>query len=41
MSVGKIKDNDNVSIFTKDGVAVHKKEDVLITYKGAPVLVGV
>ena len=41
MSVGKINDDGNVSIFTKDGVTVHKEEDVLITCKGAPILVGV
>ena len=31
MSVVKTNDNGNVSIFTKDGVTVHKEEDVLIT----------
>ena len=41
MSVGKTNDNGNVSIFTKDGVTVHKEEDVLITCKGTPILIGV
>ena len=41
MSVGKTNDDGNVSIFTKDGVTVHKEEDVLITCKGAPILIGV
>ena len=41
MSVGKTNDDGNVSIFTRDGVTVHKEEDVLITCKGAPILVGV
>ena len=41
MSVGKTTNDGNVSIFTKDGVRVHKEEDVLITCKGAPILMGV
>ena len=41
MSVGKTNDNGNVSIFTKDGVLVYKEDNVLITYKDAPFLVGV
>ena len=30
-----------MAIFTKDGVTVHKEEDVLITCKDAPILKGV
>lgn len=41
MSVGKTADNGTVSIFTKDGVTVHKEEDVLITCRGTPIFVGV
>ena len=41
MSVGKTNDNDNISIFTKDGVTVQKEEDVLTTYNGALILIGV
>jgi hypothetical protein len=41
MSVGKTSDDGTISIFTKDGVTVHKEEDVLITCKGMPILVGV
>ena len=41
LSVGKINDDGNISIFTKDDVTVHKEEDVLITCKGKPILVGV
>ena len=41
MSVGKTCDDGNLSIFTKDGVTVHKEHDVLITCKGAPILIGV
>ena len=41
MSVGKTSDAGTISIFTKDGVSVHNEEDVLITCKGKPILVGV
>ena len=41
VSVGKINDSGNVSIFTKDGVTVHKEEGMLTTCKGAPILIGV
>jgi hypothetical protein len=41
MSVGKTNDDGNVSIFTRDGVTVHREEDVLITLRGEPILVGV
>ncbi|KAL7474198.1 hypothetical protein ACHAW6_000188 [Cyclotella cf. meneghiniana] len=32
MSVGKTADDGTVSIFTKDGVMVHKETNVLITF---------
>ena len=41
MSVDKTNYNRSVSIFTKDGVAVHEEEDVVITCKGASTLIGV
>ena len=41
LSVGKFADDGNTSIFTKNGVLVHKEEDVLITCKGEPILIGV
>ncbi len=41
MSVGKTADNGTVSVFTKEGVSVFKEEDVLITCKGEPILIGV
>ena len=41
MSVGKTADDGTISIFTRDGVTVHKEQDVLITCKGEPILVGV
>jgi len=40
LSVGKTADDGNISIFTKEGVTVHKEEDVLITCRGEPVLIG-
>ena len=36
MSVGKTADVGTISIFMKDGVTVHKEQDVLITCKGPP-----
>jgi hypothetical protein len=41
MSVGKTADDGTVSVFTKEGVNVFKEEDVLITCKGKPILIGV
>jgi hypothetical protein len=41
MSMGKTADDGTVSIFTKNGVTVHKETDVLITCKGEPILIGV
>ena len=41
MSVGKTADDGTISVFTKEGVTVHKEEDVLITCKGEPILIGV
>jgi hypothetical protein len=41
MSVGKMANNDTVSVFTKEGINVFKEEDVLITCKGKPILIGV
>jgi hypothetical protein len=41
MSVGKTAYDGTISIFTKDGVTIHKEMDVLITCKGEPILIGV
>ena len=41
MSVRKTADDGTISIFTKDGVTIHKETDVLITCKGEPILIGV
>jgi hypothetical protein len=40
MSVGKTCDDGNIAIFTRSGVSVHNEQDVLITYKGEPLLIG-
>ncbi len=40
MSVGKTSNNGTISVFTKTGVTVFKEEDVLITCKGKPILIG-
>jgi hypothetical protein len=41
MNMGKTANDGTISIFTKDGVTVHKERDVLITCKGEPILIGV
>jgi hypothetical protein len=41
MSVGKTSDDGTVLVFTKEGVNVFKEEDVLITCKGEPILIGI
>ncbi len=41
MTVGKTANDDTVSVFTKEGINVFKEEDVLITCKGKPILIGV
>ncbi|KAL7504188.1 hypothetical protein ACHAXN_001875 [Cyclotella atomus] len=41
MSVGQTCDDGTVSIFTKEGVTIHKEQDVLITCKGEPILIGI
>jgi hypothetical protein len=41
MSVGKTSNNGTISVFTKTGITVFKEEDVLITCKGKPILIGV
>ena len=40
MSMGKTSDNGNASVFTKEGVKLYNEEDVLITCKSKPILVG-
>ena len=40
MSVGKTADNENVSIFKKYGITIHKEEDVLITCQNKPIIIG-
>jgi hypothetical protein len=41
MSMGKTSDDDTVSVFMKEGINVFKEEDVLITCKGEPILIGI
>eukprot|EP00804_Cyclotella_cryptica_P017079 CCRYP_003321-RA/>CCRYP_003321-RA protein AED:0.39 eAED:0.42 QI:0/0/0/1/0/0/2/0/254 len=41
ISVGHLANDNTISIFTQDGVTVHKEQDVLITCCGDPVLIGV
>ncbi len=41
MSVGKTSNNGTISVFIKTGITVFKEEDVLITCKGKPILIGV
>ena len=40
LSVGKVADGGNVSIFDKKGVSVYAERDVLITCKGKPIMIG-
>jgi hypothetical protein len=41
LSAGKTSDNGTISVFTETGITVYKVEDVLITCKGKPILIGV
>ncbi len=41
MSMGKTSDDGTVLVFTKEGINVFKEEDVLITCKGEPILIGI
>jgi hypothetical protein len=41
MSMGKTSDGGLVSVFKKEGANVFKEEDVLITCKGKPILIGI
>jgi hypothetical protein len=41
ISVGTVADDNTVSIFTKDGVTVHRENNVLITCQGEPIFIGV
>jgi hypothetical protein len=41
MSMGKTSDDGTVSVFMKEGVNVFKEEDILITCKEEPILIGI
>ena len=40
ISVGKVSNAETILIFTKRGVKVYKEDDVLITCKEEPILIG-
>ena len=40
MSVGETADDENVAVFTSKDVKIYKEEDILITCKGEPLLIG-
>jgi hypothetical protein len=39
--MGKTSDDGMVSVFRKEGLNVFKEEDVIITCKGQPILIGI
>ena len=39
MSIGKTSNDGNLSIFTYEKVQVYKEADVIITYRGKPILI--
>ena len=41
MSMGKTSDDGTIFIFTKDGITVHKEQDMLITCKGESILISI
>ena len=41
ISVSQLAEDETTSVFTNKGVAVYKDEDILITCKGEPLLIGV
>jgi hypothetical protein len=41
MSMDKTSEDGKVSVFTKEGITVFEEEDVLITCKGKPILIGI
>ena len=41
MSVGRTADDGTISIFMKDGVTIHKEQDVLIKCQGDPIFIGI
>ena len=41
MSVGKTANDGNISVFTKYDIKVYKEQDILITCKGSPILIGI
>jgi hypothetical protein len=41
MSMGKALDDGTVLVFTKEGINIFNEEDVLITCKREPILIGI
>jgi hypothetical protein len=41
MSVGKTSDDGTISVFMKEGINIFTEEDILITCKGEPILIGI
>jgi hypothetical protein len=41
MSMGKTSDDGTILVFMKEGINIFKEEDVLITFKWEPILIGV
>jgi hypothetical protein len=41
MSMGKTSDNNTVLVLTKEGANVFNEEDILMTCKGDPILIGI
>jgi hypothetical protein len=41
MSMGQASDGGTVLVFTKEGINVFKEEDILMTCKGEPILIGI
>jgi hypothetical protein len=41
MSAGKTSDDGTVLVFTKEGINTFKEEDVLVTCKWEPILIGI
>ena len=39
MSFGKISNDGNLSIFTKEGVTVYKEDNALLTHQRKPILI--
>ncbi len=41
MSMGETSDEGTILVFMKESINIFKEEDVLITCKGEPILIGI